>query len=148
MKNSILFLAIYLTIVKVPFAGGQAYKTIGTVHRDSPEINGLIPEDAVIEVLAEGFDWSEGPVWIKDGGYLLFNDIPQNTTYKWNQQDGLTVFIRPAGYALGNNPPGTELGCNGLFVHPITNQLVMCDHGNRCIAVLRGWDNKLPILIL
>lgn len=62
MKNIILFFAIYLTIIKVPFAGGQAYKTIGTVHRDSPEINSLILEDAVIEVLAEGFDWSEGPV--------------------------------------------------------------------------------------
>ena len=147
MKNIILFFVIYLTIIQIPFAGGQAYKTIGTIHRDSPEINSLIPEDAVIEVLADGFDWSEGPVWIKDGGYLLFNDIPQNTTYKWSQQDGLTVFIRPAGYALGDNPPGTELGCNGLFVHPITNQLVMCDHGNRCIAVLnqRNWTKSIIV---
>ena len=86
MKNIILFFAIYLTIIQVPFAGGQAYKTIGTIHSDTPEINSLIHEDAVIEVLAEGFDWSEEPVWIKDGGYLLFNDITQNTTYKWSQQ--------------------------------------------------------------
>ena len=37
-----------LTIINVPFAGGQAYKTIGTIHRDSPEINSLIPEHAVM----------------------------------------------------------------------------------------------------
>ncbi|MCB0316054.1 MAG: SMP-30/gluconolactonase/LRE family protein, partial [Calditrichaeota bacterium] len=55
----------------------------------------------------------------------------QNTTYRWREQDGLTIFLRPAGYALGSNPPGAELGSNGLFVHPQTGQLVMCDHGNR-----------------
>ncbi|MEZ6106760.1 MAG: hypothetical protein R3B96_11740 [Pirellulaceae bacterium] len=39
-------------------------KTIGSIERVSEEIDQLIPADSVIEVLAEGFEWSEGPVWV------------------------------------------------------------------------------------
>lgn len=147
MKKIILNLVICLIVINVSFAGEQALKTIGTIYRDNPEINNLIPENAVIEVLAEGFDWSEGPVWIKDSGYLLFNDIPQNTVYEWSEQKGLTIFLRPAGYALGVNPPGRELGCNGMFINPMTGQLVLCDHGNRCIAVLnqKNWTKSIIV---
>jgi len=147
MRNIILGFVICLIIINASSAGESDYKTIGVIYRDSPEINSLIPKDAVIEVLAEGFDWSEGPVWIKDGGYLLFNDVPQNTTYKWSEQEGLTIFLRPAGYALGDNPPGIELGSNGLFVHPMTGKLVLCDHGNRCIAVLnrKNWSKSILV---
>lgn len=121
--------------------------TIGEIHRDSPELDKLIPEGAQVEVLAEGFDWIEGPVWIKDKAHLLFNDIPQNTTYQWNEKEGLIIFLRPAGYALGDNPPGFELGCNGLLVHPVTNQLIMCDHGNRCIVSLnqKNWTKSIIV---
>lgn len=148
MRNVIFNSIIcFIVIISVSFACEQAYKTIGTIHRDDPAINKLIPVDAVIEVLAEGFDWSEGPVWIKDGGYLLFNDIPQNTTYKWSEQEGLTIFLRPAGYSLGDNPPGKELGGNGLFINPTNSQLVLCDHGNRCIAVLNqsNWTKSIIV---
>ncbi|MEJ2194802.1 MAG: hypothetical protein P8X73_08095, partial [Ignavibacteriaceae bacterium] len=85
MRRSIIIeFVFFLLSINISFAGEPMTKTLGTIHRDTPEINNLIPEDAVIELLAEGFDWSEGPVWIKDGGYVLFNDIPQNTTYKWS----------------------------------------------------------------
>ena len=136
MKNNCFIWAVSIMVFQLAFAGQPAYRTIGTIHRDHPEINSLIPEDAVIEVVAEGFDWSEGPVWIKDRDCLLFNDIPQNTTYEWSELKGPTVFLRPAGYAVGENPPGRELGCNGMFVHPVSQQLVLCDHGNRCIEIL------------
>ena len=146
MKKYMLTSMVFL-LINAAIAGEPQSTTIGTIHRDTPEVDRLIPEGAVIEVLAEGFDWSEGPVWIKDGGYLLFNDIPQNTTYRWREQDGLTIFLRPAGYALGSNPPGAELGSNGLFVHPQTGQLVMCDHGNRCLTVLNR-DNWTKSVLL
>jgi len=148
MRRSIIIEFVFLFLsINISFAGEPMTKTLGTIHRDTPEINNLIPEDAVIELLAEGFDWSEGPVWIKDGGYVLFNDIPQNTTYKWSEKEGLTIFMRPAGYSLGDDPPGYELGCNGLFVHPITKQIVFCDHGNRCIAVLnkKNWTKSILV---
>ncbi|MDZ7315286.1 MAG: SMP-30/gluconolactonase/LRE family protein [candidate division KSB1 bacterium] len=121
------------------------FRTVGKIERLSPNLDKLLPADAVIEVLAEGFDWSEGPVWVKDGGYLLFNDIPQNTCWRWDEERGLSIYLRPAGYALGDNPPGRELGCNGLYIHPQTGRLVLCDHGNRCIAQLNteNWTKSV-----
>jgi gluconolactonase len=145
MKKFCLLCAICLMVFNLTGLAQPPVKTIGTIYRDHPEINRLIPEESVIEVVAEGFDWSEGPVWIKDRECLLFNDIPQNTTYEWSESKGLSVFLRPAGYALGENPPGRELGCNGMFVNPVTRQLILCDHGNRCIAVLNqmNWTKSV-----
>ncbi|MXW64772.1 MAG: SMP-30/gluconolactonase/LRE family protein [Bacteroidetes bacterium SB0662_bin_6] len=109
--------------------------TIGTVIRLDDRIDTLVPADAVIEKLAEGFEWSEGPVWVPDeGGYLLFSDIPVNTIYRWDEKGGLSPYLRPAGYA-GSDPSGAELGTNGLMLDA-EGRLVMCDHGNRQVARL------------
>lgn len=126
---------------------GQDRKINGEIQRMHPALDELIDTSSKIELLAEGFDWSEGPVWIKDGQYLLFNDIPQNTLFRWDERQGLSIFLRPAGYALGENPPGNELGSNGLYVNPVNGQLVMCDHGNRCIAMLNmgKWNKKVLV---
>ncbi|MGH7462332.1 MAG: SMP-30/gluconolactonase/LRE family protein, partial [Longimicrobiales bacterium] len=112
----------------------QQAVTIGDIERLDPELDAIISRTARIEVLAEGFDWSEGPVWRKDGGYLLFSDVPKNTIYKWKQGEGVTVFLRPSGY-IGAQPPGRELGSNGLTLDA-QGALVMADHGNRQVARL------------
>jgi gluconolactonase len=122
------------------------YKTIGEIHREDSAINNLIPKEAIIEVLAEGFKWSEGPVWIKNDSSLLFTDIPNNSIFKWNEQEGLTLYLRPAGFALGEKQGG-DFGSNGLFINPVNNQLVLCDHGNRCLTELNreNWSKKIII---
>lgn len=51
--------------------------------------------------IVSGLKFSEGPVWIPGRG-LIFSDIPANTQYLWNEQEGLTVFRKPSGYANGN----------------------------------------------
>src|SRR4051794_17759667 len=50
----------------------------GTVEREATALDALIPRDAKVERIAEGYTWSEGPVWIADGAYLLFSDVPEN----------------------------------------------------------------------
>ncbi len=61
-----------------------AVPSAGTIERLDPAMDELVPADAVIEKLAEGFGFVEGPVWVaEDGGYLLFSDIPANAIYKW-----------------------------------------------------------------
>jgi gluconolactonase len=110
------------------------YPAVGTVERLDPALDALVPRDARIEQLGAGFDWSEGPVWRRSGGYLLFSDIPRNTIHKWREGEGVTVFLRPAGHA-GSSPPGRELGSNGL-TFDAQDRLVMADHGNRQIARL------------
>lgn len=102
------------------------------VDRLDPEVDALVPRDARLETIADGFDWSEGPVWRKSGAYLLFSDVPTNTIYRWREGEGLSVFMRPAGYT-GPTPPGRELGSNGL-TFDASDRLVMADHGNRQVA--------------
>ena len=49
-------------------------------------------EDAEMEIIGEGFQWSEGPVWIRDGGFLLFSDVLTNTIHRWDRKSGCTVY--------------------------------------------------------
>jgi gluconolactonase len=109
------------------------------IERLDPAFDALVPADAKVERLAEGFDWTEGPVWRHSGGYLLFSDIPKNTTYRFKEGEGLSIFLRPAGYAFGTNPPGRELGSNGL-TFDAKGMLVVADHGNRGIS---RWNDSL-----
>ena len=109
------------------------------IERLDPAFDALVPRDAQVETLAEGFDWTEGPVWRHAGGYLLFSDIPKNTIYRFKEGEGLSVFLRPAGYALGTNPPGRELGSNAI-TFDAKGMLVVADHGNRGIS---RWNDSL-----
>jgi gluconolactonase len=110
------------------------YSVVGTIERLDPGLDAIVPADAQMELLAEGFTWVEGPVWRKSGGYLLFTDIPMNTIHSWSEEDGIGVFLRPAGYTR-NDPAGWELGSNGL-IFDTGDRLIMADHGNRQVARL------------
>lgn len=107
---------------------------VAEIERLDPALDALIPQGARLETVASGFDWTEGPVWRKSGGYLLFSDIPQNTVHRWKEGEGLSIFLRPAGY-IREDPAGLELGTNGL-TFDADDRLVMADHGNRQIARL------------
>ena len=107
-------------------------KYIGSVERLSPEINKLINSDAKIEILAKGFEWSEGPIWSKKLNSLLFSDVPNNVIYNWNEKNGLSVFAKPIGYS-GKVPNNKKAGTNGLTIDSDGN-LIVCMHGDRMIA--------------
>jgi gluconolactonase len=109
-------------------------RTIGSIERLDPAIDALIPPDAVIEVLAEGFDWAEGPVWIEDGEYVLFSDVPANRIYRWKEGEGHRVWLEPSGYT-GDAPRGGEPGSNGLLLDG-EDRLVLNQHGDRRVARL------------
>ncbi len=132
-------LEIVSCLLLVLVAGGslrgeppKSYPAMGKIERVDPRFDELIPKDAVLEKLAEGFDWSEGPVWIADGGYLLFSDIPRNSIMKWKEGEGISVFLKPAGYT-GTVPRGGETGTNGLTLDA-AGRLVVCQHGDRRIT--------------
>lgn len=111
-------------------AGSGNYRTLGSIERIDAALDQVIPADAQLEVLAEGFDWSEGPVWVpQDGGYLLFSDIPPNRIYKWKEGDSTSLYLEPSGFS-GESFDGKEPGSNGLLLDSEGN-LVLCQHGNR-----------------
>jgi len=107
-------------------------------------MNELLPEGAHIEILADGLDWAEGPVWVPALHRLLFSDIPKNTVYQWGAESGLSVYLRPAGY-MWDDPAGEELGSNGLVLDT-QGRLVLCDHGNRAISRLNTENFTKTIL--
>ena len=110
------------------------YKFIGSIERLSPEINNLIEKSAKIEILADGFEWSEGPVWSSQLNSVLFSDVPENVIYSWNEDKGLETFTRPIGYS-GKVPNLKKAGTNGLTIDADGN-LIICMHGDRKITRL------------
>ena len=62
------------------------YKTTGTIERSDPSLDSIIDPTAQAEIIAEGFEWSEGPLWIEDHKMLLFSDVPKNIIYKWTAE--------------------------------------------------------------
>ncbi len=84
-----------------------------------------------VEILAKGFEWTEGPLWV-DGLGLLFSDIPPNKVYKWNEEEGVELYLMPSGYT-GDTERGGEPGANGLMLDKHGN-LILCQHGDRRMA--------------
>jgi gluconolactonase len=108
-----------------------------TIVKKSPALDALIASDATFEKLGEGFEWTEGPVWDKKGGYLLFSDIPNNVINKWEAGKGISQFVKPSGYSGSEPFTGREPGTNGL-TFDAQGRLVACQHGDRRVA---RWDN-------
>ena len=64
------------------------YKNIGTIERFDAALDNIISANAKPEIIAEGFEWSEGPLWVEKQSMLLFSDVPMNTIYKWTEAKG------------------------------------------------------------
>lgn len=119
---------------------------IAAVQREAVGLDRLIPRDARVERIAEGYIWSEGPVWIADGGYLLFSDVPENKMYRWREGEGATLFLQPSGYAGSDLSPFREAGSNGLEAGP-DGTLLIADSGSRAIARLDLAAKRKQLLI-
>ena len=96
----------------------------------------LLDSTATIEVIAEGYKWTEGPVYVSDSDYLLFSDVPANRIYKWKQGNGASIYLEPSGYT-GTIPKEKEPGSNGLVIDK-KGKLVLCQQGNRQIGRMKS----------
>jgi len=106
-------------------------QVIGTIEFVSNELSHLIKKDAKVEILAEGFQFTEGPLWLNKQKMLLFSDVPDNTIYKWTEAKGKEVYLKSSGYT-GTEPRGGFLGSNALSLSD--GKLLICQHGDRRIA--------------
>lgn len=136
MRQSI-YLAVFLfTACSAPKNQDEietsVFETIGSIDRLDSAINSLIASDAKIEVLASGFEWAEGPLWLEDQQALIFTDVPTNKIWKWAEQDSLSLYLEPSGY-LGDRTDKREPGANGLALDAAGN-LILCRHGERQIG--------------
>lgn len=122
----------FLLIVMVSCQQKKELKTIGEIERLDSSLNKIINADAKPEIIAEGLDWSEGPVWVEGEKMLLFSDVPRDTVFKWTEDGGKEVYLTPSGYT-DTAARGGEIGSNGLTLDAKGN-LILCQHGNRQIA--------------
>jgi gluconolactonase len=96
----------------------------------------LIDPNASFEILATGFKWSEGPLWVPELQAVLFSDVPTNKIYKWSEQGSLSVYLEYSGHT-GEGNKESNRGSNGLLLDN-ENQLLLCQHGDRRIARLNA----------
>ena len=118
----------------------------GTILRVDPGFDALVPLDARIEKLADGFMFTEGPVWVRRGSgepHLLFSDIPANAIKKWSPSEGVTDFMSP----VFEGDPGqrSQVGSNGLLLDA-EGRLILCEHGNRRVSRIEA-DGSLTVLV-
>jgi len=135
MKISVLLLLVLCSLFSCKVAEEKSAPTIGSIERLDPSLDQLINSSATIEILSDGYDWSEGPVWVESQKMLLFSDVPTNTVYKWTEQDSIQVFLKPSGYTGQTASNSKEEGSNGLALNT-DGKLVLCQHGDRRLAVL------------
>lgn len=109
------------------------YNTTGSIERLDVALDTIIDINTTAEIIAEGFEWSEGPLWIESEKMLLFSDVPTNTVYKWTEENGTEVYLQPSGYTGAEPSQSKEPGSNGLLLDNAGN-LVLCQHGNRQMA--------------
>lgn len=105
------------------------------IVRNDVALDRLIDPKAEMRKLGEGYGWSEGPVWIEDGQYLLFSDVPGNRIHKWTAADGVTVYMDPSGGTGPAQPGFREPGTNGLKPG-IPGEILAADHGSRAVTAI------------
>ncbi|MGV3661406.1 MAG: SMP-30/gluconolactonase/LRE family protein [Prosthecobacter sp.] len=111
----------------------------GSIERLDPTLDKVIAPDATIELLATGFNWSEGPVWHQDA--IVFSDVPENTAFMWKEGDkAASVFLKPSGSLKGDGQ-----GSNGLAVDGKGN-LILTQQGERRIARLEEDGSFNPLV--
>ncbi len=110
----------------------KKYPTTGSIERLDPLMDELVPGDAEVEILATGFEWAEGPLWLADQNALIFSDIPVNTVFRWSEKDSISEYLKPAGFS-GSIEGKNEPGSNGLVLDK-EGRLILCQHGDRQVA--------------
>jgi gluconolactonase len=105
----------------------------GRIHRLDPRFDALVPSDARLEIVVDGLEWAEGPVWDARDGSLLFSDVPRNEVLRWKPDAGVSTFLRRSGYTGVAPFRGREPGSNGLAFDR-EGRLVLCQHGDRRIV--------------
>jgi gluconolactonase len=107
----------------------------GEVIRKSPELDAIVPPGATIERVATGFLFTEGPVWVRDGRYLLFSDPNDNLIYRWSPERGVSIFRTHSGYAGLDVGRYGQPGSNGLALDP-EGRVTIDQHGERRVVRL------------
>jgi gluconolactonase len=115
------------------------------VDRQDPSIASIVPADARLERVADGFKWIEGPVWVQDS--LFFAEIPSNSIRRWIPGAGVSIFLQPSGYQGAAPYGGPESGSNGMTLDA-RGRLTVAGHARRNVFRLETLDPHATLTVL
>jgi gluconolactonase len=115
-------------------APGRSKTVPAKITRVDPGLDRIVPREPVLEKIADGFTFTEGPVWMPDG-YLLFSDPNENVIYRWSPDGQVSVFKTKSGYAGVDIAEYKQPGSNGLTLDR-EGRLTINEHGNRRVTRL------------
>lgn len=119
--------------------------TLLKFDRLDASVDRIIPANATLERVVNGFTWVEGPVWVTDS--LFFADIPSNSIRKWTPGTQVSIFIEPSGYKGTAPYGGPEPGSNGMTLD-VRGRLTVAGHAQRDVFRLESLDPRGPITVL
>jgi gluconolactonase len=103
------------------------------VERRDARLDAVMLDEPMLEHLATGFEFTEGPVWVPAERSLLFSDPNENTIYRYHDDSGVSVFRVKSGYAETDIGEYHQPGSNGLALDS-EGRLTIAEHGNRRIS--------------
>lgn len=143
MKTCSIASAVLVLLLVLASCSSAEYPTTGSVDRLHPALDRIIAPGSLPEILAEGFEWSEGPLWLPNQEKVIFSDIPNNSIFEWSESEGLKLYLKPSGYT-DTIARGGETGSNGLLLDA-EGKLVLCQHGDRRMARMKApLDSPVP----
>jgi gluconolactonase len=136
---------LLLTAAAALAAGPSAGPGVGRIARLDARFDALVPRDAVLEQVADGSIWTEGPLWDARARALLLSDVLRNGVFRWKEGSGVARLFSPSGYTSAAPFSGAEPGSNGLAFDR-EGRLVLCQHGDRRV-VRREADGRFTALV-
>jgi gluconolactonase len=117
------------------------------VVREDPALAAIVPANPKLFKLAEGFQFTEGPLWLREHGVLLFSDPNANRIYQYDPRDGgtLSVFREKAGYDGPEVAGYLQPGSNGLTLDP-AGRLTIDEHGRRRVVQANGTGGDVVLV--
>ncbi len=115
------------------------------VERKHEALDEIVPPWAMLVKLADGFTFTEGPVWVPEPeGHLLFSDPNNNVIYRLTRDGDVQLYLTKSGYAGEDVGEYHQPGSNGLALDD-QGRLTICQHGNR--RVIRIEKNGLTTVL-
>ena len=127
-----------------PGHGNGTQEVETKIIRLDPSLDALVTPGTKIEKVAGGFLFTEGPIWVRDGGYLLFSDPNNNLIYRWSPDDGVSIYRTHSGYTGMDIGEYGQPGSNGLTLDK-EGRLTINEHGNRRVTRLEK-NGQLTVL--
>jgi gluconolactonase len=147
MKNHWINLPLAMVLaMSILGLAGSDFPTVGSIERLDPALDTVLAENAKVERVANGFKWTEGPVWVR-GGHLLFAEIPSNSIMKWTRDGKVSTFMHPSGYTASEAFNGPEPGTNGMTLDK-RGRLTVAGHAARSVFRLEATEKNAQMTIL